>query len=210
MPPPHGLCLGNDRRSSRRTRRPASASRRAAVAPAGPAPTITTCREGGASIVDGRPILRPKFAKGQTLLYFCVVSLPLTRRLIVALTVLAPVLLGASTADASPVRKAHVRQHRSSARRAITTNQAFERLAAKQPERRVYRHPRSWLERGHRSADTSDHDAAIQTSSSPASTEAAHEAPEFRPLALLVPAQAQFTSNDGFVHRSPRAPPAFS
>ena len=39
IPPPHGLFLGNGDRSSRQTGTPASASVRAAVAPAGPAPT---------------------------------------------------------------------------------------------------------------------------------------------------------------------------
>src|SRR5215813_4964385 len=42
MPPPHGLFLGNLDRSSRRTVTPARASVRAAVAPAGPAPTTKT------------------------------------------------------------------------------------------------------------------------------------------------------------------------
>ena len=39
MPPPHGLLRGNTERSSRRTGTPAVARVRAAVAPAGPAPT---------------------------------------------------------------------------------------------------------------------------------------------------------------------------
>src|SRR5215831_576803 len=42
IPPPHGLFLGNLDRSSRRTVTPARASVRAAVAPAGPAPTTKT------------------------------------------------------------------------------------------------------------------------------------------------------------------------
>ena len=42
MPPPHGLFLGNLDRSRRRTVTPARASVRAAVAPAGPAPTTIT------------------------------------------------------------------------------------------------------------------------------------------------------------------------
>ena len=44
MPPPHGLFLGNLDRSSSRTVTPARASARAAVAPAGPAPTTITIR----------------------------------------------------------------------------------------------------------------------------------------------------------------------
>ena len=42
MAPPHGLLRGNRARSSTWTCRPASASVRAAVAPAGPPPTIRT------------------------------------------------------------------------------------------------------------------------------------------------------------------------
>ena len=42
MPPPQGLLRGNAARSSSRTGMPARASRRAAVAPAGPAPTTST------------------------------------------------------------------------------------------------------------------------------------------------------------------------
>jgi hypothetical protein len=210
MPPPQGFWRGNERRSSSRTRRPASASRRAAVAPAGPAPTTRTSSKRAPGIVNGRAILRPKFAKTQTLLYFCVVSSSLTRRVLVALAVLTPSLFGAVTADASPIRKAHVRQHRQSARRTMTTNQVFEHLAAKQAEHPVFRHPRTWLERGRHAAEPGDHQAAIQTNSSPASTEASQDAPEFRPVAFLVTAQAQFRSHDAFAHSSPRAPPACS
>src|SRR4051812_37672605 len=43
MPPPHGLLRGNAERSRSRTGMPAFASVRAAVAPAGPAPTTRTC-----------------------------------------------------------------------------------------------------------------------------------------------------------------------
>ena len=112
--------------------------------------------------------------------------------------------------DASPVRKARVRPHRVMARRAITPTQAFARLADRRPERRVYRHPPTWFKKAHGNPQTDDHDAAIQNNVSPASKETRHEAPVLRPLALLVPVQAQIQSRDGFAQSSPRAPPAFS
>jgi len=138
------------------------------------------------------------------------VSLSLKRKALLVLAVLAPSLLFSITADASPVRKARVRAHRVVARRAISPTQAFAHVAARHPEQRVYRHPRSWLQKGHHATETPDHDAAIQNNVSPASTETQHEAPVLRPLALLVPVQAQIQSHDGFAQSSPRAPPAFS
>jgi len=138
------------------------------------------------------------------------VPLSLKRKVLVALALLAPSLLFSITADASPVRKARVRAHRAVARRVISPTQAFAHVAARHPEQRVYRHPRSWLQKGHHATETPDHDAAIQNNVSPASTETQHEAPVLRPLALLVPVQAQIQSHDGFAQSSPRAPPAFS
>jgi len=129
---------------------------------------------------------------------------------LLALALFAPSLLFSVNADASPVRKAHVRQHRAVARRVTTPSQAFSRVGSRHAEQRVYRHPRSWLQRGHHAAETTDHDAAIQNSSSPASAEASHEAPELRPLELVVLVQAQIQSHEGFAPSSPRAPPAFS
>jgi hypothetical protein len=128
----------------------------------------------------------------------------------VALAALAPCLLFTSVADASPVRKAHVRTHRAVARRALTPTQAFAHLAARRPERRVYRHPPTWLKQGHSVAETTDHDAAIQNTVTPASAESSHDIPSLRPLELLVSVQAQILSHDGFAHRSPRAPPVSS
>jgi len=144
------------------------------------------------------------------LLYFYPVFVPLTRKVGVALAVLAPSLLLAVTADASPVRKARVRSHRAVSRHVMTPSQAFAHVAAKNPERRVYRHPRTWLERGHHATETPDHDAAIQNTSSPASTESSQDAPTLRPLELLAAVQAQIQSREGYAHSSPRAPPAFS
>jgi hypothetical protein len=128
----------------------------------------------------------------------------------VALAVLAPSLLFSITADASPVRKARVRSHRPVVHRVMTPTQAFAHVAARHPEQRVYRHPRSWLQKGHHATETPDHDAAIQNNVAPASTETQHEAPVLRPLALLVPVQAQIQSHDGFAQSSPRAPPVLS
>ena len=77
-------------------------------------------------------------------------------------------------------------------------------------EQAVYRHPRKWFQKGHHAAETPDHDAAIQNSASPASTESSHDVPELRPLELVVLVQAQIQSHEGFAPSSPRAPPAFN
>jgi len=126
----------------------------------------------------------------------------------VAAAVAVPCLLFTAPADASPVRKAHARQHKVVHRRAVTPAQAFARLANRRPERRLTRHPQSWLKSAPHAPASSNHDAAIQTSASPASAERPIEAPALQPLELLVPVQAQLLSHDGFAHRSPRAPPA--
>ena len=132
----------------------------------------------------------------------------LKRRVVVALAVLAPCLLFPAIAEASPGRKAHVRAHRVT-RHTVSPTQAFAQLAAKRPERRVYRHPPTWLKKSHGVTPTDDHDAAIQTASL-ASADAPHEVPALRPLELLVPVQAQIQSHDGFAPSSPREPPVFS
>src|SRR5689334_1126439 len=64
MPPPQGLFRGKADRSRSLTAIPAEASARAAVAPAGPAPTTTTGSAGEevANIVRNRKN-RPDFAK---------------------------------------------------------------------------------------------------------------------------------------------------
>jgi hypothetical protein len=127
---------------------------------------------------------------------------------LLALALFAPgLLLSVVSADASPVRKAHVRQHRAATRRVMTPGHPFEGSWAEQA---TYRHPRKWFEKRRHAAETTDHDAAIQNSSSPASAEAPHEAPELRPLELVVLVQAQISSHEGFAPSSPRAPPAFS
>ena len=58
--PPHGLLRGKRARSSRRTRAPAAASVRAAVAPAGPAPTTRT--SGVAALIASSSSWRPRRA----------------------------------------------------------------------------------------------------------------------------------------------------
>jgi hypothetical protein len=134
----------------------------------------------------------------------------LARKAFVVLALAAPCLLSSAAADASPVRKAHVRSHRVAARRVVSPTQAFARLASHRPERRVYRHPPTWFKKAHGNPQTDDHDAAIQNTVTPASPETPQEAPALRPLALLVPVQAQIQSHDGFAQSSPRAPPACS
>jgi len=129
-------------------------------------------------------------------------------KVLTALAVALPCLLWAAAADAAPVRKAHARPHRSVSRRAPSPNQAFARIAGKHPDRRVYRHPPTWFKSAHGSRTTTDHDAAIQNDFSPASVAVYQPAPALEPLDLLLPAQAQLQSHDGFAQSSPRAPPA--
>jgi hypothetical protein len=131
------------------------------------------------------------------------------RKVTAVLAVAVPCLLFVAPADASPVRKAHARPHKVTHRRVVTPTQAFARVAKHHPERRVSRHPQSWLQKTQGAPDATSHDAAIQTTVSPASTPIAQAAPALQPLDLLVPLQAQFESHDGFAHRSPRAPPVF-
>jgi len=131
------------------------------------------------------------------------------RKVTAALALAVPCLLFVAPADASPVRKAHSRLHHVIRHRVTTPAQAFARLASRRPERRVSRHPQVWLKSAPHAPNTTDHDAAIQNSVSPASTETFQASPTLQPLELLVPVQAQLQSHDGFAHRSPRAPPVF-
>jgi hypothetical protein len=89
----------------------------------------------------------------------------------------------------------------------VTPAQSFARLANRRPERRLARHPQTWLKSASHSADSPNHDAAIQNTLPPASEEIYRDTPALQPLELLVPLQAQLLSHDGFAHRSPRAPP---
>jgi hypothetical protein len=133
----------------------------------------------------------------------------LIRKVTVALAVAAPCLLFVASAEASPVRKAHTRTHKVTHRRVVSPTQSFARLANRRPERRLSRHPQSWLQKTQGAPDTADHDAAIQNNVFPASTVTSQAAPALQPLELLATVQAQLQSHDGFTHRSPRAPPVF-
>jgi hypothetical protein len=129
------------------------------------------------------------------------------RKVTAALAVAMPCLLFIAPADASPVRKAHTRAHKVvSHRRAVSPAQSFARLANRRPERRLIRHPQTWLKSAPHSREAPSYDAAIQPIS-PASLEIYQETPALQPLELLIPVQAQLLSHDGFAHRSPRAPP---
>jgi hypothetical protein len=132
------------------------------------------------------------------------------RKVAAALALAVPCLLFAAPADASPVRKAHSRPHKVTHRKTVGPAQSFARLVTHRPERRLTRHPQSWLKSAPHAPESSNHDAAIQTSVSPASAERYQETPALQPLELLVPVQAQLLSHDGFAHRSPRAPPSTS
>jgi hypothetical protein len=132
----------------------------------------------------------------------------LIRKVAAALAVGASCLLFVASADASPIRKAHARTQKAvSHRRVVTPAQSFARLANRRPEKRLVRHPQTWLKRAPHALESPSHDAAIQNIS-PASPEAYQDTPALQPLELLVPVQAQLLSHDGFAHRSPRAPPS--
>jgi hypothetical protein len=132
----------------------------------------------------------------------------LIRKVTVALAIAAPCFLFVAPADASPVRKTHTRAAKVTRHRVVTPTQSFARLANRRPERRLSRHPQSWLHKTQGAPNAADHDAAIQTNVFPASTAVYQAAPALQPLELLAPVQAQLQSHDGFTHRSPRAPPA--
>jgi hypothetical protein len=132
----------------------------------------------------------------------------LIRKVTAALTVGASCLLFVASADASPIRKARARTQKAvSHRRVATPAQSFARLANRRPEKRLVRHPQTWLKSAPHAIESPNHDAAIQTIS-PASPEAYQDTPALQPLELLVPVQAQLLSHDGFALRSPRAPPS--
>jgi hypothetical protein len=132
----------------------------------------------------------------------------LIRKATAVLAVAVPCLLFVTPAGASPIRKAHSRPHKVvSHRRAVSPAQSFARLANRRPERRLSRHPQTWLKSAPHSVESPTHDAAIQNNVAPASAEVYRDTPALEPLELLVPVQAQLLSHDGFAHRSPRAPP---
>jgi hypothetical protein len=132
------------------------------------------------------------------------------KKITAALAVLVPCLLFVAEAQAAPVRKAHPRAHRTSVRRSISPNQAFARLAARRPDRRVQRHPGTTVRRSHTDTHSTRDDAAIQNDVSAVGVDLEKPSPALEPLHLLTPAQAPLHSHDGFTYRSPRAPPTFS
>jgi len=133
----------------------------------------------------------------------------LIRKAAAALALAVPCVLFTSPADASPVRKAHSRPHKViSHRKVVTPAQSFARVLNRRPEKRLQRHPTTWLKHAPHAPESPANDAAIQNSSAPASAEIHQSAPALQPLELLVPVQAQLFSHDGFAHRSPRAPPS--
>ena len=137
------------------------------------------------------------------------VVLSLIRKVAAALAVAAPCLLFVSPADASPVRKAHTRAQKVvTHRRVASPAQSFARLAGRRPERRLQRHPQTWLKGAPHAPESPNDDAAIQTTSSLASAETYRDTPALQPLELLVLVHAQLQSHDAFVCRSPRAPPS--
>ena len=133
---------------------------------------------------------------------------PVIRKALAALAVALPCLLWAASADAAPIRKAHSRPHRVVAHKSVSPAQALSRIAGRRPERRVYRHPPTWLKSDRSARTTTDHDAAIQNDFSPASVAIYQPAPALEPLGLLLTVQAQLQSHVGFAPSSPRAPPS--
>jgi hypothetical protein len=122
--------------------------------------------------------------------------------------VAVPCLLFVATANASPIRKAHTRTHKVvSHRRAPSAAQSFARLANRRPEKRLARHPQTWLKSAPHALESPSYDAAIQNVS-PASLEIYQETPALQPLEILAQIQAQLPEPDGYAHRSPRAPPS--
>ena len=131
------------------------------------------------------------------------------RKITAALAVLIPCLLCVAEAQAAPVRK-HARAHRSVVRRTLSPSQAFARLAARRPDRRVQRHPGSTVRRAHTETHSTRDDAVIQNDVSAVGVDLERPSPALEPLHLLTPAHTPLHSHDGFTYRSPRAPPTFS
>jgi len=132
------------------------------------------------------------------------------RKITAALAVIIPCLVFVADAQSAPVRKAHSKAHRSSVRRNITPNQAFARLAARRPDRRLQRHPTTTVRRSHTDTHSTRDDVAIQNDVSAVGVDFEHPSPALEPLDLLAPPTIHLHSHDGFTYRSPRAPPTFS
>jgi len=113
-------------------------------------------------------------------------------------------------AATATVRKPHARAHRTTIRRNVSPSQAFARLAARRPDRRVQRHPGYSVRRAHTETHSTRDDVAIQNDVSAVGVDLEQPSPTLEPLHLLIPAHTPLHSHDGFTYRSPRAPPAFT
>jgi hypothetical protein len=132
------------------------------------------------------------------------------RTAITVLGVLTSCLL-VTSADASPVRKAHARGRCAVCRRVISPKQAFARIATRRPDRLVRRHVSTLIRRARTTSHGTGDDAAIQTDVPTVSVEAdCHPSPALEPIGVLIPVQAQLKSHEGLARRAPRGPPAFS
>jgi hypothetical protein len=132
------------------------------------------------------------------------------RKITAALAVIIPCLVFLAEAQAAPLRKTHARPHRTSVRRAVNPSQAFARLAARRPERRLQRHPTTTVRRSQTETHTTRDDAVIQNDVSAVGVDLERPSPALEPLHLLTPPHAPLHNHDGFTSRSPRAPPTFS
>src|SRR5215467_8335582 len=88
------------------------------------------------------------------------------RKITAALAVLTPCLLFAVEAHAATTQKPRARTHRTAVRRTVTPNQAFARLAARRPDRRVRRHVSYVVRRAHTQTHSTREDVAIQNDAS--------------------------------------------
>ena len=131
------------------------------------------------------------------------------RKIIAALAVIVPCLVFLADAQAAPARKTHTRPHRSAVRRTVSPNQAFARLAARRPDRRLQRHPTATVRRSQPAPHSTRDDVAIQNDVYAVGVEPEQPSPALEPLHLLTPPQTALHSHDGFTYRSPRAPPTF-
>jgi len=129
---------------------------------------------------------------------------------ILALGVLTSCLLGVSTADAAPVRKAPARGHCAVCRRIVSPKQAFKRIATRRPDRLVRRQVTALV----RAARTTNHgtgdDAAIQNVSTVTVEADSQTSPALEPIGVLIAEHAPLKTHEGLARRSPRGPPAFS
>jgi hypothetical protein len=131
------------------------------------------------------------------------------RKITAALAVIVPCLLFVAETQAAPARKHPRSHHRSAVRRNLSPSQAFARLAARRPDRRVQRNPVPTVRRAPSESHSTRDDVAIQNDVSAVGVDLEQPSPVLEPLHLLTPPQVSLHSHDGFTYRSPRAPPTF-